>query len=223
MTAPSWGSQQPPGQWQSPYRQLPDEPSRRPLETVLTTLFLLLVVAAVATVGTIAVVRHLDKPKPRSLPHDVTDPDSFLTYRRVNTREVATAIAKMRAVLNEEFGTRRQHVSAYGSPSAVPTVVATAAVATKENEGPTARLSANERSARVNDALNEFYVTNDNVYAAGSFGGLMRCGTGAHHGDVAVVCAWADDSTFGLVFTFGRTTAHELARITRSFRAAAER
>jgi hypothetical protein len=59
-------------------------------------------------------------------------------------------------------------------------------------------------------------------YAPGRFGGVLRCGRGSLGAVTAMICAWVDSSTFGMV-TQPQKPAATLARVTLRLRDAAER
>ncbi|WP_329241181.1 hypothetical protein OG417_41755 [Actinoallomurus sp. NBC_01490] len=166
-------------------------------------------------------------PAAESVTHSIVPPRTVGAYRRLTGNVADRIVHTMRQAMTKENGKYADvyakwkiAIYTYGGDPGRRLIFT--GMSAKDSPEMAEAMRSTSPSEEVDQLFLGTGVDQTKDYAPGHFGGVLRCGNGDLGGVTAMVCAWADSSTFGMVVEPHRSAA-TLARVTLRLRNVAER
>ncbi|MDP9118439.1 MAG: hypothetical protein M3O28_14485 [Actinomycetota bacterium] len=204
----------------------PHPPQRRSRLAVIVTACA--VVAAVAVAAVIIAFGTSSSSPLRGPVRALSVPESFGSYQRLTGQLGQDVEDQMRIRISAPSARTSgiyDHalVAAYSESSSGTPDLVFVAVNAKDNERAREILNSASPATNADDFLRGAGALTFDSFAAGSLGGVLRCGQPAAAGGSFTACVWMDRSTFGLTVGLNVSSESALAQATLDLRTAAER
>jgi hypothetical protein len=157
--------------------------------------------------------------------HAIVVPESFGHYRRMTGSDARRIEKDLRQEMAPQGGAFAQAKTAiYEKRGSTEPPIVFIGLSAKDGPAAAEQLRSGSPSEQVDWVFEGVGLkggTKD--YAAGPFGGVLRCGAGRDESGPMAACAWADASTVGMMFRSGSGSVASLAGAAFELRNAAER